>query len=60
MDTSWYDGSEFISIDDYVENILYSEICIKEFGTDEYVDYLDENFDEFMEIAKETIRTFFN
>lgn len=31
VDTSWYDGSEIISIDDYVENILYSEICIREF-----------------------------
>ena len=31
-DTSWYDGSEFISIENYVENILYSEICIREFA----------------------------
>ena len=59
VDTSWYDGSEIISIDDYVENILYSEICIREFTSEEYVKYLDESLDEFMEIAKETIRTFF-
>ena len=59
VDTSWYDGSEFISIENYVENILYSEICIREFASDEYMAYLDENLDEFMEIAKETIRTFF-
>ena len=58
-DTSWYDGSEFISIENYVENILYSEICIREFASDEYMAYLDENLDEFMEIAKVTIRTFF-
>lgn len=58
-DTSWYDGSEFISIENYVENILYSEICIREFTSDEYMEYLDENLDEFMEIAKVTIRTFF-
>ena len=57
-DTSWYDGSEFISIENYVENILYSEICIREFASDEYMAYLDENLDEFMEIAKVTIRTF--
>ena len=59
VDTSWYDGSEFISIENYVENILYSEICIREFASDEYMAYLDENLDEFMEIAKVTIRTFF-
>ena len=59
VDTSWYDGSEFISIENYVENILHSEICIGEFASDEYMEYLDENLDEFMEIAKETIRTFF-
>jgi hypothetical protein len=29
------------------------------FALDEYMGYLDENLDEFMEIAKETIRTFF-
>ena len=58
-DTSWYDGSEFISIDNYVENILYSEICIREFASDDYMEYLDGNLDEFMEIAKVTIRTFF-
>ena len=34
-DTSWYDGSEFISIENYVENILYSEICIREFASDD-------------------------
>ena len=28
VDTSWYDGSEFTPIENYVENILYSEICI--------------------------------
>ena len=59
VDTSWYDGSEFISIENYVENILHSEICIGEFASDEYMEYLDENLDEFIEIAKETIRTFF-
>ena len=59
VDTSWYDGSEFISIENYVENILHSEICIGEFASDEYMKYLDENLDEFIEIAKETIRTFF-
>lgn len=59
IDTSWYDGSEFISIENYVENILHSEICIGEFASDEYMEYLDENLDEFIEIAKETIRTFF-
>ena len=59
VDTSWYDGSEFISIENYVVNILYSEICIREFTSDEYMEYLDENLDEFMEIAKVTIRTFF-
>ena len=59
VDTSWYDGSEFISIENYVENILHSEICIGEFASDEYMAYLDENLDEFIEIAKETIRTFF-
>ena len=58
-DTSWYDGSEFISIENYVENILYSEICIREFASDDYMEYLDGNLDEFMEIAKVTIRTFF-
>ena len=58
-DTSWYDGSEFISIENYVENILYSEISIREFASDDYMEYLDGNLDEFMEIAKETIRTFF-
>ncbi|MFZ2542822.1 hypothetical protein GU333_05695 [Lactococcus raffinolactis] len=58
-DTSWYDGSEFISIENYVENILYSEICIREFASDDYMKYLDGNLDEFMEIAKVTIRTFF-
>ena len=55
VDTSWYDGSEFISIENYVENILHSEICIREFALDEYMEYLD----ELIEIAKETIRTFF-
>ena len=59
VDTSWYDGSEFISIENYVENILYSEICIREFASDDYMEYLDGNLDEFMEIAKVTIRTFF-
>ncbi len=59
VDTSWYDGSEFTPIENYVENILYSEICIREFASDEYMEYLDENLDEFMEIAKVTIRTFF-
>ena len=59
VDASWYDGSEFISIENYVENILHSEICIGEFASDEYMEYLDENLDEFIEIAKETIRTFF-
>ena len=58
-DTSCYDGSEFISIENYVENILYSEICIREFASDDYMEYLDGNLDEFMEIAKVTIRTFF-
>ncbi|MGO2244728.1 MAG: hypothetical protein ACTH4H_05850 [Pseudolactococcus laudensis] len=58
-DTSWYDGSEFISIENYVENILYSEICIREFASDDYMEYLDGNLDEFMEIAKVTIPTFF-
>ncbi|QIW58395.1 hypothetical protein GU334_05515 [Lactococcus raffinolactis] len=58
-DTSWYDGSEFISIENYVENILYSEICIREFASDDYMEYLDGNLDEFMEIAKVTIRTYF-
>lgn len=58
-DTSWYDGSEFISIENYVENILYSEICIREFASDDYMKYLDGNLDEFMEIAKVTIPTFF-
>ena len=58
-DTSWYDGSEFISIENYVENILHSEICIGEFASDDYMEYLDGNLDEFMEIAKVTIRTFF-
>ena len=58
-DTSWYDGSEIISIENYVENILYSEICIREFASDDYMEYLDGNLDEFMEIAKVTIRTFF-
>ncbi len=58
-DTSWYDGSEFISIENYVENILYSEICIREFASDDYMEYLDGNLDEFMEIAKVTIRTFY-
>lgn len=59
VDTSWYDGSEFISIENYVENILHSEICIGEFASDEYMEYLDENLDELIEIVKETIRTFF-
>ena len=59
VDTSWYDGSEFTPIENYVENILYSEICIREFASDEYMEYLDENLDELIEIVKETIRTFF-